>query len=263
MATDGSVWTSTRAGMVRFVEGQRRIVAESPAHGFTSTGPDGSVWVLEPGSVARGATIREPGDDITLVGPEGRRGSVPLPSGTNVITSVHSGADGRLFVTMRPLSDPDAPSPYRELLRWDGGWTHLPYPGEDLVYLAADPGGGLWAAVTPVGAPEAEPVVARYTQGNWSLFPEAGGLSSLTLGPGGSVCGFADVGLCLVCVDPAGHVSRQPLGVSGGISIGADGSVWLTHHGMLARLRHRAGLTSCVQLASPEPDPEPAAEDSV
>ncbi len=60
------------------------------------------------------------------------------------------------------------------------------------MYFAADPGGGLWAAVTPVGAPEADPIVARYAQGDWSLFPEATGLSSLTLGPGGSVCGMAE-----------------------------------------------------------------------
>ena len=61
-------------------------------------------------------------------------------------------------------------------------------------------------------------------------------ISSLTLAPRGSVCGIHEEGLSLVCVDPAGHVSRQPIGVSGGLSIGADGSVWLTHEGMLARL---------------------------
>ena len=104
------------------------------------------------------------------------------------------------------------------------------------MYLAADARGGLWAAVIPVGAPKADPVVARYAQGEWTLFPEASGLSSLTLAPGGSVCGMDQEGRTLVCIDTAGRVFRQQTGVSGGLSIGADGSVWLTHEGMLARL---------------------------
>lgn len=240
VATDGSVWISTQEGMVRFAEGQSRVVDGGPAYGWTSVGPDGAVWVAEPGIAVRGATIREPGDDITLVGPEGRRGSVPLPVGANAMTSVHSSADGCLFVTMRPYNDHDEPSPHRELLRWDGRWTPVPYPGEDLVYLAADARGGLWAAVIPVGAPKADPVVARYAQGEWALFPEASGLSSLTPAPGGSVCGMDQEGRTLVCVDTAGRVFRQPLGVSGGLSIGEDGSVWLTYQGVLARLPMRA-----------------------
>lgn len=162
--------------------------------------------------------------------------SVPLPAGVETVASVHADADEALYVTIRPDSDVDHPSRYTELLRWDGRWTPLPYPGEDLLDLAADAAGNLWALVTPVGAPDADPVVARHAQVGWTLFPEAAGLSSLTPAPGGSVCGMAEAGLTLVCVDPAGYVSRQPLGVSGGLSIGADGSVWLTHDGMLARL---------------------------
>ena len=91
LATDGSVWTSTPKGMVRFVRGERRVVVEGPAYGLTTAGPDGAVWVVEPGEFVLGTTIREPGDDITLIGPEGTRRSVPLPIGANAMTSVHCG----------------------------------------------------------------------------------------------------------------------------------------------------------------------------
>jgi len=218
---------------------QRRVLDEGPAYGLTTAGPDGAVWVVQPGDESGrgwGLPVREPGDAITLVGPEGPRMSVRLPAGVRTVASVHADGDETLYVTIRPDRDVDHPSGFTELLRWDGRWTPVPYPGEDLLDVAADAGGNLWALVTPVGAPDADSVVARRERVGWTLFPEVAGLSSLTLGPGGSVCGMSEAGLVLVCVEPAGRVLRQPIGVSGGLSIGEDGSVWLAHEGMLARL---------------------------
>ena len=121
-------------------------------------------------------------------------------------------------------------------MRWeDGQWSTVPYPGSGIVGVGAA-GEAFWASLGSDDDAVGPPVVARYTQGAWTTFPEAGRLESMVVVPDGSVCGLADVDPTLVCVDGAGRITRTPLGVRGEIRIAGDGSVWLAAPGLVARL---------------------------
>ena len=173
-------------------------------------------------------------DEVSLVGPDGLRETVRLPVDPSSVMSIVAG-DGVLWVSTGSYGQAGG-TPAPTLLRWDGRWSLVPYAGEALTGMQADPRGGLWAEIEPLGGPSAEAVVARYEQGTWTPFPEAGSLSGVALAPGDSLCGTDDSATALVCVDAAGGLTRQAIGLPGRASIAPDGSVWLVDRGLVARL---------------------------
>jgi hypothetical protein len=124
------------------------------------------------------------------------------------------------------------------LMLWDGTWSLVPYPGRSITGIAGDPLGGFWAWLTPDTAREL-PVLAHYADGTWTEYPHVPDLISAVPTPGGSICGIESQGLALLCVDASGRVTSTPVGVPAALSIGLDGSVWLTdpdRSGVVARL---------------------------
>ena len=231
LASDGAVWASTEDGLVRFLGGQPEVLSSTLANGWVVPGSDGGVWVFLPGGFSWWETRS---DEVSLVGPDGLRESVRLPADPSSVMSIVAG-DGVLWLLTGSYGQAGG-TPAPTLLRWDGRWSPVPYPGEALTAMHVDPRGGLWAEIQPLGAPSAEAVVARFEQGTWTLFPEAGSLSGVTPAPGDSLCGSDDSATALVCVDTAGGLTHQAIGLPGRASIAPDGSVWLVDRGLVARL---------------------------
>jgi hypothetical protein len=160
---------------------------------------------------------------------------VILPGFAWSLTSLAAGADGSVWATLCAEDRSDyCTEP--DLMRWDGSWAPVAYPGNRLAALAVSTDGALWATLVPNGGPEAPKVLARYSEGTWSTYPEAPALRGPVLAPDGSICGMGAAADAVHCVDGSGAVRSFPAGMPGAISIGADGSVWLTHRGQLARL---------------------------
>ena len=97
-------------------------------------------------------------------------------------------------------------------------------------------GKAFWAFLRSDDLTIALPVLARYAEGAWTTFPEAGQVESMVVAPDGSACGLAVLDPTLVCVDGDGQITRTPIAVRGAIRIGRDGSVWLAAAGLVARL---------------------------
>jgi hypothetical protein len=229
LASDGAVWASTQDGLVRFVGGRPEVLSATLSNGWVVPGTDRGAWVFLPG----GSWWEDRSDEVSLVGPGGLRQTVRLPVDPSTVMSIAAG-DGVLWV-LTGSSGQAGGAPAPTLLRWDGRWSPVPYPGEALTGMQADPRGGLWAEVQPLGTPSAGAVVARYEQGTWTLFPDAGSLSGVAPAPG-ALCGTDDSATALVCVDAAGGLTQQAIGPPGRTSIAPDGSVWLVDRGLIARL---------------------------
>jgi hypothetical protein len=237
-ATDGAVWAITDEGVVRHDDPGRVLVARERPDERLLPGPDGAVWAAEtrwPGWTSWYAGDAAQGRRLTLIRRDGTEEQVSLPGYAWSLTSLAAGADGSLWATLCAEDRSDYCT-QPDLMRWDGSWAPVAYPGNRLVALAASNDGALWATLVPSGGPEAPKVLARYAQGTWSTYPQAPALRSPVLAPDGAICGLAGSAAAVHCVDSTGAVRSSPAGVPGTISIGEDGSVWITHRGQLARL---------------------------
>jgi streptogramin lyase len=165
---------------------------------------------------------------------------VLLPGYGWSLTSLAAGADGSLWATIC-ASDRSDYCTEPDLMRWDGTWAPVPYPGMRPVAVAVSADGALWATLAPRGGPEAPRVLARYAQGTWSTYPDAPSLQGPVLAPDGAICGVGAGAHDVHCVDGTGAVRSVPIGVPGTISMGGDGSVWIADRGQLAHLLSPAG----------------------
>lgn len=244
VGTDGGVWVSTVQGLVRFSGGQWEGVDASPRAGSLVAGPNGAVWVPQPAS-HKGCRSDggAPGPHLdcrrlALVHPEGQRTTLRLPVGDRPVTSIVAGVDGRVWTTTCRGGVEDQGPTAPTLMVWDGTWSLVPYPGRSITGIAGDPFGGFWAWLTSQAAREA-PVLAHYADGTWTEYPHVPDLISAVPTPGGSICGIESQGLALLCVDTSGRITSVPVGVPAELSIGLDGSIWLTdpgRSGVVARL---------------------------
>jgi hypothetical protein len=237
-ATDGAVWAITDEGAVRHARDRRSVIARIRPDERLLPGPGGSVWAAEtrwPGWTSWYAGDPSQGRRVTLIQPDGTTEQVLLPGYAWSLTSMAAGADGSLWVTICAEDRSDyCTEP--DLMRWEGAWAPVAYPGTRPVALAVSPAGDLWATVVPHDGPEVPSVLARYARGPWSTYPQAPTLQDPVLAPDGSICGLGPGAHEVTCVEAAGQVRSVPAGVPGTISIGVDGSVWITDRGQLARL---------------------------
>jgi streptogramin lyase len=146
-----------------------------------------------------------------------------------------AGVDGSIWVTICQEDRADYCT-VPTLMRWDGQWASVPYPGVGLkgVSVAAD--GAFWALIAAGTSAEEEPVVARYADGSWTRFPQVAERDSVSPSPSAGVCGVDAEDSTLVCLDPAGRASKRALPVPGRVHIGPDGSLWVQDSGVVARL---------------------------
>lgn len=237
-ATDGAVWTITDQGVVRHHGASRVLIARDRPDQQLLPGPDGAVWVAEtrwPGWTSWYSGDSSQGRRLALLRPDGTQAVVVLPGHAWSLTSLAAGADGSLWATICSEDRSDyCTEP--DLMRWDGSWAPVAYPGMRPIALAVSADGALWATLVPRGGPEAPNVLARYARGVWSTFPEAPSLHDPVLEPDGGICGVGGAAHDIHCVDGTGTVRSFPMGVPGTISVGADGAVWITDRGQLARL---------------------------
>jgi hypothetical protein len=238
LASDGAVWAITDGGLARFEGGEQALVARAAATGWLLPGPEGAVWAVE--AILSGWSAWYAGDasdssSVSLVRTDGTQTSVRLPGPPWSLTSLAAGLDGTIWAT---ICEPDGFDycTLPALMRWDGQWSQVAYPrtGISAVSVAAD--GGFWALITAGKTAEETPTVARYSAGTWTTFPGLPALQSITASPRGGLCGIDSSEPSLVCLDPSGRVSSQPIAVAGQLRIGPDGSLWVEHRGTVARL---------------------------
>jgi hypothetical protein len=238
LATDSAVWAITDGGLARFEGDERVLVPRDTGDGWLLTGPDAAVWAV--GALLAGSfgwyTGQDPDEGgVSLVGADGTLASLSLPGPWWSLKSVAAGADGSVWMTVCEGDRADyctVPS----LMRWDGQWSPVPHPGAGISGISVATDGGLWALLTASVLADEVPVVARYANGTWTQFPDAGNLQWLAPAPGGRACGVDATASALVCIDPTGRVSRLPLAVPGHVHVGPDGSLWLEDAGVVARL---------------------------
>jgi hypothetical protein len=196
------------------------------------------VWAVEaiwPGWSRWYAGEDPDGSTVTLVLSDGTRFSVPLPGPPWSLTSLTAGVDGSIWATICEGQRADyCTEP--TLMRWDGSWSPIPHPGADVAGVTVAPDGAYWAQLIEGDSVSESPTVARYAEGTWTRFPEAGHLEWLTAAPGGRVCGVAPGVPELVCVRATGEVSRAPLAVAAKVLVSPDGSLWVQDSGVVARL---------------------------
>ena len=238
LADDGAVWAITGGALARFAGEDPSVIPRDRADGWLLAGPDDGVWAVEaiwPGWSRWYAGEDPDGSSVNHVRADGTETSVLLPGPPWSLTSLTAGVDGSIWVTICEGQRADyctVPS----LLRWDGQWSPVPHPGASLAGVAVSGDGAYWALLTSGTAADEKPVIARYDKGTWTQFPQAGDLESVTSAPGGGVCGVDMSASALVCVTPAGEISTDPLGVTGELRIGPDGSLWVEDAGVVARL---------------------------
>ena len=238
LGTDAAVWAIADGGLARFQGEQTEVLARDPPDGWILPGPDSAVWAL--GAIWSGwfgwyAGVDPGGTIMSLVAADGSQISVRLPGPAWSVTSMVAGVDGRIWVTICEEDVADyctVPS----LMRWEGGWSPVPYPGAGIRGVAVAPDGGLWALLTTGVSANEMPFVALYSQGSWTQFPDTANLDGLAPAPGGRVCGVDMVEPALVCIDPSGRISRASLAVPGHVHVGPDGSLWVQDSGVVARL---------------------------
>ena len=238
LATDGAVWAITGGALARFGKEGADVIPRTRAEGWLLAGPDAGVWAVEaiwPGWSRWYAGEDPDGSNVSLMRAEGPQTSVLLPGPPWSLTSLAAGVDGSIWVTICEGQRADyctVPS----LLRWDGQWSPVPHPGASLTGVAVTGDGVYWALLADGTSADDKPVIARYAKGTWTQFPQAGDLESVTAAPGGGVCGVDTRAPAVVCVDPAGGISRDPIAVTGDLRIGPDGSLWMQDSGVVARL---------------------------
>jgi hypothetical protein len=238
LAADGVVWAIAGSALARFVDDEPEVIPRSRIDGWLVTGPDAGVWAVEaiwPGWSRWYAGEDPDGVSVTRVLADGTQSSVTLPGPPWSLTSVAAGADGSIWVTICEGEVADyctVPS----LMRWDGRWSVVPHPGADVTGATVASDGSLWALLTTGDSALEVPFVARYDRGTWTQFREVTNLAHLTPNPAGGICGVDPGPPALVCIDPAGGVSRESLPVPGRVHIGQDGSLWVQDSGVVARL---------------------------
>ena len=236
-ATDAAVWAITGPGLVRYQGDDRRVFRRDRPDERLLPGPDGSVWAAQtrwPGWTVWYSGDREQGRTLTRIHPDGHIAEVELPGVAWSLTSLTAGADGSLWATICADNRSDyCTEP--DLVRWNGSWASVPYPGTRVTALAVALDGGLWATLVPDEGPRT-PVLARYVQGTWSSYPDVPVLHDPVLAPDGSLCGVRATPGDLLCVDEAGAVRNLPMGIPGTVDVGVDGSVWVVDRGQVARL---------------------------
>ncbi len=237
-ATDGAVWAITDGGLARF-DGDEQVLVPSPvATGWLLPGPGGAVWAVE--AILSGWSTWYAADhwqagSVSLVRVDRTQPSVRLPGPAWSLSSLAAGPDGTIWVTICQRDGFDYCT-LPALMRWDGRWSHVPYPGSGVSAVSASPDGGFWALITDVDTAGAPPTVTRYMAGTWTAFPELPDLQSVAADPRGGLCGIDPTGPSVVCLDPSGRVRSQPVPVTGVLRIGTDGSLWVEHRGVVARL---------------------------
>jgi hypothetical protein len=172
-----------------------------------------------------------------------------LPAPAQNITSMVAGRGGSLWVTVCPggveLSAWGSATCAEgaQLMRWEGGWIPVPYPGADVTGLGVAPDGGFWAVLGSTTRESDDGILAHYREGSWTTFPELADADdrpfdhdAYAVTPAGSVCRILDEGPELVCVDESLRVSRTPVGLAGRVAVAADGTVWVEAGGSLARM---------------------------
>lgn len=237
LATDGAVWGITGEGLVRSLRGDRRVVAGDAQAGWLLAGPDGSVWLMDVvWSDWSGWYAEYPQEHgLHLIAPDGSRTSVSLPGPVWSLTSLAAGVDGSLWATICEQGRVDyctAPA----LMRWDGQWSTVPYPGAGITGVSVSPDGAFWATLTRGISSMDSSILARYSDGTWTQFPDGPTGGSVTPAPGGGVCGIVESDEALVCVARSGDVTSTPVGVTGRLRIGLDGSLWLVAPDVVALL---------------------------
>lgn len=251
LATDGALWQVTVEGLARF-DGRRWSVVDPTlvGAGFGRAqllgssqirsngglpGPDGSLWLSEPGWQHAVREIR----------PDGSRRRVGLPGAATPedLRAVAGDGEGRFWALLAGVG---------AVPRVDDQWgdvVALP-PGMAVALEAAVGGdGALWATLLPVRA-GAEQVLARLDGGRWQVFDHAVvGLSAVPVG----VCGVRgreywgggpiaiDQPVRVVCLAATGHTEEVVLPVPAEtVAVARDGGVWLVGE-QLARLPQRLG----------------------
>jgi hypothetical protein len=238
LAADGAVWAITDGAVARFTVDEPTLIPRDRADGWLLAGPDAGVWAVEaiwPGWSRWYAGEDPDGSTVSLVLADGTRFSVPFPGPPWSLTSLTAGVDGSIWATICDGQRVDyCTEP--TLMRWDGAWSPVPHPGADVSGITVAPDGSYWAQLTEGDSVSESPTVARYAEGTWTRFPEAGHVEWLRAAPGGRVCGVAPKVPELVCVRPTGDVSRAPLAVPAKVLVGPDGSLWAEDSGVVARL---------------------------
>jgi hypothetical protein len=238
LAADGAVWAITDSAVARFTGDQPTLIPRDRADGWLLAGPDAGVWAVEaiwPGWSRWYAGEDPDGSTVSLVLLDGTRFSVPLPGPPWSLTSLTAGVDGSIWATICEGQRADyCTEP--TLMRWDGSWSPVPHPGADVSGVTVAPDGAYWAQLIEGDSVSESPTVARYAEGTWTRFPEAGHLEWPTAAPGGRVCGVAPRVPELVCVRATGEVSRAPLAVAAKVLVSPDGSLWVQDSGVVARL---------------------------
>lgn len=238
LASDGAVWAITGGALARFEGDEPVVIPRNLADGWLLAGPEEGVWAVEaiwPGWSRWYAGEDPDGSSVTLVRADGTQRSVRLPGPPWSLTSLAAGVDGSIWVTICEEERADYCT-VPTLMRWDGQWASVPYPGAGLkgVSVAAD--GAFWALITAGTTVEEEPVVARYADGSWTRFAQVAERDSVSPSPSGGVCGVDADDSTLVCLDPSGRASNRALPVPGQVHIGPDGSLWVQDSGVVARL---------------------------
>ena len=237
LATDGALWGIAEEGLVRSVGGERQVVVPDVPAGWLLAGPGGSIWLMDVvwsgWSGWYGKYAEEPG--MHLIRPDGSRTSVSLPGPVWSLTSLNAGADGSLWATICEQGRADYCSE-PGLMRWDGQWSAVPYPGAGITGVSVSPDGAFWATLTQGTSSMEAAVPVRYSDGSWTQFPEGPTGGSVTPAPDGGVCGIVPSDETLVCVARSGDVTSAPVGVTGQLRIGLDGSLWLVAPDVVARL---------------------------
>ncbi len=238
LATDGAVWAITGGALARFDGDEPMVIPRALADGWLLPGPDGGVWAVEaiwPGWSRWYAGEDPDGTSVRQVGADGTQVSIRLPGPPWSLTSLAAGVDGSIWVTICEDGRADYCT-VPTLMRWDGQWSPVPYPGEGLTGVSVAEDGAFWALITSGTSANEQSVVARYADGSWTRFTHLADQDSVTPSPSGGVCGVEAAASEVVCMDPSGQVTRAPMGVTGDLHIGPDGSLWLVDSGVVARL---------------------------
>ncbi len=237
LATDGALWGIGEEGLVRSLRGERQVVVPDVPAGWLLAGPGGAVWLMDVvwsgWSGWYGKYAEEP--RVHLIRPDGSRTSVSLPGPVWSLTSLDAGADGSLWATICEQGRADYCSE-PALMRWDGQWSAVPYPGAGITGVSVSPDGAFWATLTRGISSMESSVLVRYSDGSWTQFPDGPTGGSVTPAPDGGVCGIVPSDEALVCVARSGEVTSAPVGVTGQLRIGLDGSMWLVAPDVVALL---------------------------
>lgn len=248
LATDGTLWAATDAGVAARVGGEWTFVDTEAALGI-AVGPDGTVWAGGAGEVVRALRRTDEGWLVDRLPPApapvhagGMRSGIVGPS-------MAVDGEGRPWISGGHRGWLDTPG----LLRYDGvRWEAMePVPGSEAVVfntVIAAPDGSVWVTIDTMSTngsccPPADPAtqVAQYDGETWTVFGTGDGLTagnlalSLALGPDGApwlsttggIYGFDGLRWALAFDGDLGAIAVAPdgtiwaSGASGVVRIGA------------------------------------------